>query len=83
MSRTDWGQMVYDKQLTTAKSNHKKLFVSQKILTVNLPEYVDDGWEKSRDYKGGKFIGITKEKNISEQFEDRIWLLLRNCNCFL
>ena len=47
MGRTDWGQIVFDKQLYTAKSNHKKIFVSLKILASELPEYIDAGWEKS------------------------------------
>ena len=75
MGRTDWGQVVFDKQLSTAKSNHKKIFVSQKILAADLPEYIDAGWEKSKDYKSSKFVGVAKEKPASEQFEDRVWLL--------
>lgn len=75
MGRTDWGQIVFDKQLATAKSNHKKIFVSQKIPASELPEYIDAGWEKSKDYKSPKFVGVSKEKPISEQFEDRVWLL--------
>ena len=51
MARTDWSQVVYDKQLATAKSVHKKLFVTQKILASELPEYIDAGWEKCKDYK--------------------------------
>ena len=75
MGRTDWGQIVFDKQLATAKSNHKKIFVSEKIPASELPEYIDAGWEKSKDYKNPKFVGVSKEKPIGEQFEDRVWLL--------
>ena len=75
MGRTDWGQIVFDKQLAAAKSNHKKIFVSEKILASELPEYIDAGWEKSKDYKSPKFVGVSKEKPICEQFEDRVWLL--------
>ena len=75
MGRTDWGQIVFDKQLAAAKSNHKKIFVSEKIPASELPEYIDAGWEKSKDYKSPKFVGVSKEKPISEQFEDRVWLL--------
>ena len=75
MGRTDWGQVVFDKQLSTAKSNHKKIFVSQKILAADLSEYIDAGWEKSKDYKSSKFVGVAKEKPASEHFEDRVWLL--------
>lgn len=75
MSRTDWSQIVYDKQLAAAKSSHKKLFITQKILSADLPEHIDAGWEKCKDYKTPKFVGIAKEKPAMEQFEDRIWLL--------
>lgn len=75
MGRTDWGQIVFDKQLAAAKSNHKKIFVSEKIPVSELPEYIDAGWEKSKDYKSPKFVGVSKEKPICEQFEDRVWLL--------
>lgn len=75
MARTDWSQVVYDKQLATAKSVHKKLFVTQKILASELPEYIDAGWEKCKDYKSPKYVGIAKEKPVDEQFEDRIWLM--------
>ena len=75
MGRTDWGQIVFDKQLAAAKSNHKKIFVSEKIPASELPEYIDAGWEKSKDYKSPKFVGVSKEKPICEQFEDRVWLL--------
>ena len=75
MGRTDWGQIVFDKQLAAAKSNHKKIFVSEKIPASELPEYIDAGWEKSKDYKSPKFVGVSKEKPIGEQFEDRVWLL--------
>ena len=75
MSRTDWSQIVYDKQLATAKSSHKKLFITQKILAADLPRYIDNGWEKCKDYKSPKYVGIAKEKPAIEQFEDKIWLL--------
>lgn len=78
MARTDWSQVVYDKQLATAKSTHKKLFISQKVLSSELLQYIDEGWEKSKDYKSSKYVGISKEKSISEQFEDRLWLLFAN-----
>lgn len=76
MSRTDWGQIVYDKELTAAKSLHKKQFITQKVLASDLPRYIDAGWEKCKDYKSPKFVGIAKEKPATEQFEDKIWLLL-------
>ncbi len=76
MARTDWTQMVSGKQLASVKIMRKKTFISKKIASVDLPNYIDAGWEKSKNYKNPKFVGITKEKTISEQFEDRVWTLL-------
>ena len=76
--RTNWDLMVSGKELTAERNSRKKAYVSQKILTKELPEYVDAGWEKTRDYKSPKYVGISKEKSASEQFEDRIWILFAN-----
>ena len=46
-----------------------------KIKADDLPRYVDEGWEKSKEYNNPKFVGITREKSIQEQFENKIWLL--------
>ena len=78
MTRTNWDLMVSGKELSTEKKSRKKLFVSQKILAKDLPEYIDDGWEKAKDFKNPKYVGITKEKPVSEQFEDRVWMLFAN-----
>lgn len=75
MMRTNWDLMVSGKELTAEKNSRKKAFVCQKILAKELPEYVDAGWEKSRDYKSTKYVGISKEKSENEKFEDRIWML--------
>ena len=78
MMRTNWDLMVSGKELSAEKNSRKKAYVSQKILTKDLPEYVDAGWEKTRDYKSPKYVGISREKSESEQFEDRIWILFAN-----
>lgn len=78
MERTDWKKMVADRELSTEKSSRKKIFVSLKIAASELPAMIDQGWEKSKDYKSPKFVGITKEKPANEQFEDIVWLLFAN-----
>lgn len=78
MERTDWERMVADRELSTEKSSRKKTFVSMKIAASELPAMIDQGWEKSKDYKSPKFVGISKEKPANDQFEDRVWLLLAN-----
>lgn len=78
MTRTNWSKMVEDKALVTEKNARKKIFVSQKILAKDLPDYVDEGWEKSKEFKNPKFVCVSKEKTVQEQFEDKIWILCAN-----
>ena len=78
MERTDWTKMVSERALSTEKSLRKKIFVSMKIAASDLPAMIDQGWEKSKEYKSPKFVGITKEKPANEQFEDLVWLLFAN-----
>lgn len=76
--RTDWELMVSGKALISEKNLRKKLFVSEKIATKDLISYVDNGWEKSKDFKNPKFVGVVKEKSVQEQFEDVVWVLFAN-----
>jgi len=76
--RTNWEMMVSGKALSLEKSARKKLFITEKIAEKDLPAYVDNGWEKSKDYKNPKFVGVTKEKPESEKFEDLVWILFAN-----
>lgn len=78
MARTDWERMVAAHDLSTEKSSRKKIYVSMKIASSELPSMIDHGWEKSKDYKNPKYVGITKEKPANEQFEDQVWLLFAN-----
>ena len=75
MSKTNWEKMVNGKDLNSAKSARRKQFDTLKIKSDNLLQYVDEGWEKSKEYKNPKFVGITKEKDAQERFENRIWML--------
>lgn len=78
MARTDWNKIVEGKTLTTEKNARKKVYISQKILTKDLPDYVDEGWEKSKEFKNPKFVCVSKKKPVQEQFEDKIWILCAN-----
>ncbi len=73
--RTNWDLMVSGNALISEKNARKKIFVSKKIATKDLVSYVDDGWEKSKDFKSPKYVGITKEKPVQKQFEDTVWVL--------
>ena len=76
--RTNWELMVSGKALTAEKNSRKKKFISEKIAAKDLVTYVDNGWEKSKDFKNPKYVGVTKEKSVEEQFEDTIWILFAN-----
>ncbi len=78
MTRTNWDLMVMGKELAKEKNTRKKIYTTEKILAANLPEYVDAGWEKTKEYKSPKYVGVSKEKPILEQFENQIWLLFAN-----
>ena len=62
MSKTNWEKMVNEKTINSAKSARRKQFDTLKIKADDLLQYVDEGWEKSKEYKNPKFVGITKEK---------------------
>ena len=76
--RTNWNMMVSEKAMISEKNSRKKLFVSQKIASKDLIAYVDNGWEKSKEYKNPKYVGVTKEKSVQKQFEDTLWVLFAN-----
>lgn len=78
MTRTNWDLMISGRELSAEKNLRKKLYVSQKILAKDLPEYIDAGWEKAKDFKNPKYVGITKEKSVDDQLEDRVWMLFAN-----
>lgn len=75
MSNTNWEKMVYGKALNSVKSERKKLYDTKKINVADLPAYVDEGWEKSKEYKNPKFVAVSKEKPMQQQFENKIWML--------
>ena len=78
MMRTNWEMMVSGKALTSEKNARKKLFISEKIASKDLVSYVDNGWEKSKDFKNTKYVGVNKEKSVQEQYEDAVWVLFAN-----
>jgi DNA sulfur modification protein DndB len=76
--RTNWELMLSGKELSSEKNDRKKNYITKKIALKELPPHVDSGWEKSKDFKNPKFISVTKEKPVGEQFEDQVWTLFAN-----
>lgn len=75
MTKTKWDKIVSGKDLVSTKRIRSKTFIMRKERSIALPDLVDEGWIKIRDYKDPKFIGVKKEKLFDEQFEDKVWLL--------
>ncbi len=76
--RTDWHNMLNGKALIAEKNARKKIYVTEKILAKDLVAYIDNGWEKSKDYKTPKYVGVTKEKSVVTQLRDAVWVLFAN-----
>lgn len=72
---TNWDNIVFGKELTTAKNKRKNLYIENKERKVALQELENEGWEYVQDYSDPKFVKVRKEKPFYEQFEDKIWLL--------
>lgn len=77
-SKTTWEKVVFGKELAAAKSLRSKTYIARKERTLALPDLEEEGWEKFREYKNPKFIGVKKDKSTDEVFEDRVWMLFAN-----
>lgn len=77
-SKTTWDRIVSDKDLATVRSQRSKSYVFRKDRAIALPDLEEEGWEKCREYKNPKFIGVKKEKATDERFEDKVWMLFAN-----
>lgn len=78
MSKTNWDKIVSGNELLKAKRNRNKTYIVKKERSIALPDLIDEGWEKYKDYKNTKFVAVKKEKSLDEQFEDKIWMLFAN-----
>ncbi|OCT16860.1 hypothetical protein A8709_00660 [Paenibacillus pectinilyticus] len=78
MSKTKWVKIVSGKELAIAKTARSKTFISSKERSLALPDLIEEGWTRYKEYKNPKFIGVKKDKPFDEQFEDKVWLLLAN-----
>ncbi len=74
-TKTRWDKIVTGQDLAKIKSQRSKTFITRKERTIALPDLIDEGWEKIKEYKDPKFVGVKKDKPFDEQFEDKVWLL--------
>lgn len=78
MSKTNWETIVEGKELNTIKVLRSKTYREHKERASALPELIEEGWTKSKDYADPKYIGVKKDKPFDEVFEDRVWVLFYN-----
>ncbi len=76
MANTKWEEMIIGQELIKKRNLRNKTFVLKKEKSELLPQLVDEGWEKIKEYENDKYVGVKKDKDIEEQFEDRIWVML-------
>lgn len=74
-SKTKWDKIVSGKELASARKSRSKTFIVRKERSIALPDLIEERWEKYKEYKDPKFIGVKKSKPFDEQFEDKVWLL--------
>lgn len=77
-NKTNWENIVHSEELKSVKKNRAKSYIESKERASALSELILEGWVKVKDYKGGKYIKVKKEKPDDEKFEDEIWLLFCN-----
>lgn len=77
-SKTAWHKIVTGKDLVVAKRSRSKEYIVRKERALALPDFIEEGWTKYREYKNPKFVGIKKPKNFDEIFEDKVWMLFAN-----
>lgn len=68
-------QLIEDKDIVSRRNSLKNPFETQKIKTVELPSYVDQGWEKAKEYKNPSFVLIKKDLAEDVLFSNKIWTL--------
>lgn len=71
-------QLVTGDELASFKNKRSKTFITSKEKVDDLPNLLDNGWEKAKEYKDKKHVLMRKDKPEYEQFEDRLWLMFYN-----
>lgn len=68
-------QLIEGKDIVTRRNSLKSTFETQKIKAADLPSFVDQGWEKAKDYKNSSNILIKKDLTEDVVFSNKIWSL--------
>lgn len=70
-SKTAWQKIVTGKDLVAAKRFRSKEYIVRKERTLALPDFVEEGWTKYREYKNPKFVGIKNQKILTRSLKTR------------
>ena len=67
--------LIKGKEVVSAKTRNKIPYTTLKIKTDLLPSYVDEGWEKCKDYKNNNYVLVKKDLPDDIFFINTIWNL--------
>jgi DNA sulfur modification protein DndB len=74
---TNWQQIV-NEEIPSLKQDRNRTYHLKRAKADELPNLVDQGWEKAKEYKNPKDILVRKEKQVYEQYLDQLWMLYAN-----
>lgn len=69
-------QLIEGQEIVTRRSSLKSSFQTMKIKSSDLFSYIDQGWEKARDYKNPSYVLVKKDLSDDILFSNKIWVLL-------
>ena len=68
--------LVSGPNLAKERTRRKNLYLFEKILASQLPEYEQKGWSESYRYKNNLTVKVFKLKPHDMIFEGRVWVIL-------
>lgn len=73
---TNWNDLVSNEELIQATKERKNRFIEEKVSPEKIADYINKGWELSKEYKNGSAL-MKKEKPVGELFENEVWLIFQ------
>lgn len=68
-------QLISGKDIDSRRKVLKTTFETMKIKSSELPMYVDQGWEKAKDYKNPAYVLVKRDLPEDVLFSNNIWRL--------
>jgi len=73
---TNWNDLVTGEELIQATKERKNKYIEQKVSPDKISDYINKGWEVSKEYKNGS-AQMKKEKSVGDLFENEVWLIFQ------